>query len=412
MYQKSPHPILLAVLLWLPHSCSDNPIAERVSAVQTPAFSVAEARAFYECEHELYTRSDEDTAGSLTLGAFEPLWDDAQPSEGWDLQAVDAPVSGDFIYRLSVGRDNLGRELGLRITHRLIVLRQKSTGDLCPYLIFYLPDSTYAAARPLQTAELCETLLSCAEKASFTGLALYTRTDGTPIAAQRYDEGIPGDAAFLFDEDHSAAGDLARLNRMLDGIILWQIEKTTTRVKSGFDLNTGEDVVDVIITGKRLRPDLSKEDPLPPHVKSWKEYNPTLPPAGGGGGGSGKYAWNENLRTDDPKVIELLDKLMEDCMGQVLIGALNHPIKIITQNTTVNGYNPYSNPPQIHLIMNPESKNIHDIILLEELFHAYQRQRLGNAVYEKRRLNCEIEAKLAWLMYRQREGNLTGILEA
>lgn len=129
---KKSLPILLAALLWLPHSCSDNPIAERVSAVQTPAFSVAEARAFYECEHELYTRSDEDTAGSLTLGAFEPLWDDAQPSEDWDLQAVDAPVFGDFIYRLSVGRDSLGRELGLRITHRPLSCDRKARATYAP----------------------------------------------------------------------------------------------------------------------------------------------------------------------------------------------------------------------------------------------------------------------------------------
>lgn len=169
------------------------------------------------------------------------------------------------------------------------------------------------------------------------GPGLYTRTDGTPSAAQRYDEGISGDAAFLFDEGHSAAGNFERLNRMLAGIILWQIEKTTTRVKSGFDLNTGEDVVDVIITGKRVRPDLSKEDPLPPHVKSWKEYNPTLPPFSGGWGNR-KYDRNANIRVDNPKMIELL----------------------------------------------------------------------GSEIYQ-RTMNCEIEAKLGWYMYRLRIGKAEGL---
>ena len=413
MNKKLLLPILCAAAWWLPPSCSVDTAPSEPPVRDGAGLTAAAAREFYETARPVRTRSGEATAGALTLGMFEPLWDAALPSESLNLEAVDVPVRGDCLYRLPVGRDSLGRELGLRIAHRLVVLRQKSSGNMCSYLIFYLPDSCYAAARPLQTAELCETLLSCAEKASFTGLAIYTRTDGTPVAAQRYDEGMPGAGVFLFDGRCPARENLERLRRMIGSVELWKCGAAKTRGVGGIN-----SIAPVIVYGQQPIPMIVIEVPPVPAVdEGVTEFTPLFPGFAGGPGGAGqgtgangniKYHGNENIRTKDPDVLELLDELMEDCMGQVLIGALDNRIEIITDEPKGNGYL-NSTPPQIHLLMNTEKKEIHDVILMEELFHAYQHQRLGDAAYARRRLNCEIEAKLGWLMYRQRKAELTNV---
>lgn len=409
MWKKSFLPIFWSAVLWLPVACSDEPAAESGPAAGDRSFTVAEARTFFDAA----PRTRTETTGSLSLGSFEPDWTSALPCAGWNLESVDVPVAGECFYRLPVGRDSLGRELGLRLTHRLVVLRQRATGELCSYLLFYLPDSTYAAAHPLQTAELCETLLSCEEKASFTGLALFTRTDGTPVAAQRYDEGMAGAGAYLFDARRTYGENRERLRGLIGRTRLWKYAQPQTR--GLFNTNWIEPVT---VTPAPNSPILIviEVPPTPAINEGITEFSPLFPDGGGPGGSGSKdakgntlYEANRNLRTKNPAVLQLLDKLMEDCMGQVLIGAIERPVEIITDGTRVNGYTKDTNPPQIHLKMNPQVADIHDVILLEELFHAYQRQTLGDAAYDQRRLNCEIEAKLGWLMYRQREGNLTGI---
>ncbi len=408
MNKKALLPILWAALSWLPYSCSSDTGPEAVPDAAKAKLTVDAARDFFETA--VLTRSGGEPAGGLTLGSFEPDWESAQPSEGWDLEAVDVPVRSDYIYRISVGRDSLGRELGLRITHRLIVLRQKTTEALCPYLLFYVPDSTYAAARPLQTAELCETLLSCAEKASFTGLALYTRTDGTPIAAQRYDEGLAGAGAFLFDERYSDSENLERLRTLVGSIKLWRCSQTFTRGVGDINL-----IEPVPIYGQRPIPIIVIDIPPTPAVNEGvTEFTPLFPESGGGPGGTSgadvngntKFHANPNLRTKDPAVLKLLDKFMEDCMGRTLIENLNYTIEI--EKGTQNSFSNKTVFPKITLMQNPEKQNIHDIILLEELLHAYQYQLKGWDLYACE-MNCEIEAKLGWYMYRLRNGNADGL---
>lgn len=42
-----------------------------------------------------------------------------------------------------------------------------------------------------------------------------------------------------------------------------------------------------------------------------------------------------------------------------------------------------------------------DYVLVEELIHAFQFQHLGESDFTLLKLNCEIEAKVGWYMYRQ-----------
>ena len=408
MNKKLLLPILCAAAWWLPPSCSVDTAPSEPPVRDGAGLTAAAAREFYETARPVRTRSGEATAGALTLGTFEPLWDAALPSESLNLEAVDVPVWGDCLYRLPVGRDSLGRELGLRIAHRLVVLRQKSSGNMCSYLIFYLPDSCYAAARPLQTAELCETLLSCAEKASFTGLALYTRTDGTPVAAQRYDEGMPGAGAFLFDGRCPARENLERLRRMIGSVELWKCGAAKTRGVGGIN-----SIAPVIVYGQQpIRTIVIEVPPVPVVDEGVTEFTPLFPGfAGGPGGGAdadgnSKFRGNENIRTKDPDVLELLDEFMLDCMGRTLIQNLNYTIEI--ENGEANFFNAETVFPKITLTQNPRKHDIHDVILMEELLHAYQYQVMGRDIYA-RQMNCEIEAKLGWYMYRQRIGQTDGL---
>ena len=133
--------------------------------------------------------------------------------------------------------------------------------------------------------------------------------------------------------------------------------------------------------------------------------------AGGPGGGADadgntKFRGNENIRTKDPDVLELLDEFMLDCMGRTLIQNLNYTIEI--ENGEANFFNAEAVFPKITLTQNPRKHDIHDVILMEELLHAYQYQVMGRDIYA-RQMNCEIEAKLGWYMYRQRIGQTDGL---
>lgn len=52
-------------------------------------------------------------------------------------------------------------------------------------------------------------------------------------------------------------------------------------------------------------------------------------------------------------------------------------------------------------------RGLSDISLMEELIHVYQLQQ--GADWKTEKLNCEIEAKLGWFMYRQRIGNTSNL---
>jgi len=141
---------------------------------------------------------------------------------------------------------------------------------------------------------------------------------------------------------------------------------------------------------------------------------------GGGGGGSGTqtesgddenpdedeeetdslstYKYNDKIQFTDERIEELLDSLFEDCMGKTLIMELG--------NVTIQTGQDRSNFNWASSSINLKNHPIYgyrDYVLLEELIHTYQYQQLKEYFVE-RQLNLEIEAKVGWMMYRERIG--------
>lgn len=117
------------------------------------------------------------------------------------------------------------------------------------------------------------------------------------------------------------------------------------------------------------------------------------------------YGRNESLKISNSQVEKILDDLSGDCMGQILIGALKGTIVIET------GYFTSSTTHRDPLLWDnywiKMGRGLSDISLMEELIHVYQLQQ--GADWKAEKLNCEIEAKLGWFMYRQRIGNTSNL---
>lgn len=140
---------------------------------------------------------------------------------------------------------------------------------------------------------------------------------------------------------------------------------------------------------------------------------------GGTGGGSGggnidantglfkapvSTPLNPKIKTDNPKVLNLLLKINHDCLGSAAIAAVKDDLMI--SKDTASGLRVEVDPTDPTKYKYSISlKSDKDYALLEELIHYAQYQGLTIEEYKSRKLNYEIEAKVGWSMYLIRQGN-------
>ena len=395
----------IVVGLWM---CSKEPdVAPHKS--QEPLYSVAKARAYYDGA-SCTTRTIAEP-GPLTPGDYSLDWERAEVSLDSLLSSVDVPIDMQYRYYRYLQPEPDSVEL-VPIYSKLVVVKEHPTLLEGCYIRYVMPARSMRSAYPDYDYDA---LLNSRPKTNFTGVSLYTDLNGWPMCVAYYYEGELLFDAFLFDKAHTLEENIERLYNLIDDLTVARCSQATTRAQQESpDLeNQGILIDEVICIGKRPQ----KEEPNPEiefdnegDMPNPINYENASDLADGGGGTSSNSnsennssEHNENIKFEDEETKEiiepLLDSIGQDCMGKTLLAALDGVT--IKTGTGRNGYDSETNTIELN---HHNKYGYRDYVLLEELTHCYQRNRYGD-MYVSKRLNAEIEAKVGWFLYRQRNPN-------
>lgn len=354
----------------------------------------------------------------LPIGDYEVNMIKAQSSSTENIYSIDIPLKSEYNY-YKVKYDSLGDPTYVKLHHKMVLVRDASN-NINNYILFYIPNDDYTSKGELEYANM----LNCGSKDDYSGLMVYTTIDGIPVYIAYYNNGqkvnqvhIPYSATETMEER------IAKLDLLLDGIIFMKVANPNYRPMTRetghtyFDIDGGN-VQDIVVIGHKPMSPNERQDI---YNSLFPEHNIlvyiTLPNdddffIGGGGNGGGsvlppssenaRYKHNNKIKTNGNSEIEkYLDEIWEDCFGRSLING-------ITTNTdisySIKGLQDYAALFQ-RLENNTFVINVYQldpICLLEELIHAYQNIGKTANFVNQRQLNIEIEAKLGWYLYCQR----------
>ena len=372
-------------------------------------FSIREARAVFERQRTLSTRSTE-ARGVLDPGEIYPWWEDAAYSENDLIAGYDVEIVVDHYYeylQLQPDGRRLPREMFPRLVSLSTIDQSREPVALIAYYLTDLPPMSAEEGDP------GEGLLNCRPKEGFSGRVLYTTLDGHPIAISCHIRGEQVNEAYLWNATDSLSyRNLAeRFNYLAHGIYI-RPEGRSGGTRSSYDWYTDEEgniiiikIDPVVCIGK---PGLGGVDfPDAPDAREVVPTDPTLGGGGSGGGGDdgdsdskgedGESEHNPKISSESEQVHELLDSLMLDCMGQHLVQAIDTEVTIVVEG---NHSSTQLSPGGATITIGEGEYRLY--VFMEELIHAYQYQRLGPDNFRRGKLNREIEAKVGWLMYEAR----------
>lgn len=444
---------MLALLL-LGTSCRTDDSDSATPPETVRPFTLEEALAA--CGQARSQTRAADDEGVLAPGETDIFWETAAYSQNEYGASYDVEIFVDRCYR-TVWTLPDGRSLGDLILPRLVVVKAAEIYErtTTAYLAYYIPDPDESRS-PVD--DPAAGLLNSLPKPGFSGRILYTSLAGFPVAAAKYGDGELLDHAFLFEETDSLSilRSIEHYNRLVADIRVSPVrengyEETRSNPNDGTTEETtaettdkmkdGGEVGEVVVVAFPKRPKLD----ITPDI-DWKNFRPTDPvglvppgrPGAGPGGNSGRdnsdsddsnkdgYSKNPNIRVYDDVTQELLDELYDDCMGQTLLKSIKnvsiyiddipqadldkysqHDIdltKYLGNNCAVPFYKDNSlESVKIFFADGGANGRKRGYVLMEELIHAYQRQALSRDDYNNQKLNNEIEAKLGWFLYLNRE---------
>lgn len=396
--------VLLVVLFALPLlRCTQDetdPVPE-TDGTAGSRFSLTEARGHY--MQSMRTRSAQsgpDTASILPVGHFDPVWDAAAFSENEYLASYDVPVQGQYRYTLLARTDD-GGTYPIELLYRLVSIKTPDQGHICEYLLFFVPDLDYDIRN--RGERIWEGILNSGETEGFCGLLLYTTLEGIPVCAARYRDGVRTTASFIGDTTRTFVENAERLYAITGPLTVHIADEPKPNPKDTTQWDSdGGMIDDVVCVTRRVNYwDTFQWSQTTGGGRNENPRPPVDPPGGGSGGGDsnsdkGSDKPGDNILRDNPQVDSLVEKLLEDCMGQVLLDLIDSDITVITDGP--GGGNHYDDKTRT-VYFDAWDKDHAMIVLIEELTHAYQFQEEGAAGYSSHGLNNEIEAKMGWYIY-------------
>jgi len=399
------------------YACTKHDLPYATDPVVRP-YTVAQAKTFYESYLDV-SRAGDEGSGPLAPMDYRLDWEQALPSFDSLLSSVDVPInlSRRYFHLQQVESDSCYLQ---PIYPKLVVVKEHPRNLEGVYLRYYLPSAEQMSRQP---SSFYDGLLNSHPKYGFSGMSIYATLSGHPVCAVTYRDSHVQTYAFLYDRKGTLEENAALLDSLLATARVFRTVEPDSRVTGEDQGGSGEpsngvEIEVVVIEGKR--PPIPIIPDYPPPVPDMGIEERVFGGGGGGGGGSGTqtesgddenpdedeeetdslstYKYNDKIQFTDERIEELLDSLFEDCMGKTLIMELG--------NVTIQTGQDRSNFNWASSSINLKNHPIYgyrDYVLLEELIHTYQYQQLKEYFVE-RQLNLEIEAKVGWMMYRERIG--------
>lgn len=220
-----------------------------ISSGEDAEISVEQAREFF--EQELLTRNDDTPSPNvLSPGDFTPQWDDAQISQNYRIACVDVPIIPRFGYRAIRSEYKLGKATAyiVRVSQKLIVVKDRESGDMAQYIVSIIPDKDFAAKHK---GDISNLFLNANDRGRFSGILLYT-CHGIPVRLSKYIDGkrVEGISTCGVAGKQKYKELLLKIYKGLSDIKVLRYAGITSRSGEdpGWDFDAGE-IDDVIIIG-------------------------------------------------------------------------------------------------------------------------------------------------------------------
>lgn len=396
--------LMIGSCLWF--SCSESQDSGTTSPDRGSGFPLDQIKRTFARDYAAapMTRggSESDRTDLLAPGYIRPDWDSVMLYYGENL--FQAHTAFDAQYEYFVFRLNKSDSLLYPMPKRLVVLKDPETEEQASYLRFLIPDTGSDGPDA---------------GAGFSGLVLYTTLSGVPVAVGRYEDGELSDSASVLDDPAVNREQLEKMLGSTEDIYV-------ARVLAGPNLQEPGNPIDPVEI-------IGNKDPNIVYVNVNLLLNKIVdfggadmpgikPPLGdidlgfGSGGGNGgdsdlgfgfpfagkTYSANRRIKYDAERVKLILDSLNRDCMGQLLINAIEWDVSITSGHRgacVTSAYTTYSKNERYSIRYEIKMGDRFDrITMMEELMHIYQ--GLGTPGFSKEaKLNYEVEAKLTWYIY-------------
>lgn len=416
--------LFLSVLLLagLSFSCSERWQNSDAAAPERADFTLAEAKRAFETAYVAMpsTRAEGEFDEDRILDPYgiDPVWESVSFCYGDSLLLADVPFAARYDYRLLRWNEE-GVLVLAPLPNWLVVVKDAAAGATASWLFFLIPDANAGS--------------------DFSGTALFTTLSGQPVSAGKFVGGTLVAEASLYDDTRSVEENAGLLAGLLPDTYVARLRKQLfTRGKADDSLIykiIGIDPVTIVGYAPVKGPGTGSGsgtgtgigigggtgggpvyiEPIFPDV-----HGSLKPPSvvtmnhlfrGSEGGPTGDdvdsddgeipYPNNPHIEADKETRM-ILDSIYMDCMGQILVNAINTRVPIVrepdrtgcaVESTTTT----YSNGRQeiSHRILTGPGAT--SIALMEELMHIYQ--GAGTPAFNEAKLNKEIEAKLTWYIY-------------
>ena len=411
--------LFLSVLLLagLSFSCSERWQNSDAAISERADFTLAEAKRAFETTYAAMpsTRAEGEFDEDRILDPYgiDPVWESVSFCYGDSLLLADVPFAACYDYRL-LRWDEDGVPMLAPLPNWLVVVKDSNVGATSSWLFFLIPDANTGS--------------------DFSGTALFTTLSGQPVSVGKFVCGTLVAEASLYDDTRSVEENVGLLAELLPDIYVARLRKQPltrgTKGKNKEDtaaIGNHYGIVPVEIVGQApvkvpgtnagsgptgsaiyiepIFPDVHG-GPKPPsimtmnHLFRGSEGRPTGDD-GDSDDGEIPYPNNPHIEADEETRM-ILDSIYMDCMGQILVNAINTRVPIVrepdrTGCTLISITDTYSSGRQeiSHRIL--AGPGVTSIALMEELMHIYQ--GAGTPAFNEAKLNKEIEAKLTWYIY-------------
>lgn len=414
--------------------------------------TVETARFYYEKalkRVETKASSGSERTNLFYREAYKENWGKAILSQTGLVESVDVPVDEPRHYYV-ISRDGSGYYL-TRCHHSLSIVRSVETGAIGVYHHFFIPfRRTNDAFKGAYDGHLYGNFRNNGFREDFTGLELYSDTEGNIVKFLRYYRGKQ------YEDRYYGNGSLTR--EMIAYQVRYYITKAYgikagMKTKSdhtgylcpdcGFDLREAEsgylychncswseldfydqEIDECIFYGEGGNGSSGSGDGGFPDPDFPQQPDPNIGGSGGsyGDGGGPGIPQTFNLdATADQRIAPVLNQFMEDCGGSSIILALSefdvsfretkgllnvaemHPIIVYRRDSETQEIIDTHYKYRIDYNLEAISQGTLICAIFEELFHCFQHINYGTFSNEWK-LNVEIEAKYATYLYMDKHG--------